>query len=204
MFSSRCCADRGILPIMTNDTSLLIPGNDVVHRLVHTALAAELTGEASLLIIDAGTGPEMKEYVSKHPGWTARFHVGAIEEAPEEQQDAAVLLFMLHHIPDEEKAAMLCGIADRLKPGAPFLMATLFGDPETTRFKRMNDLRKAWAIEQGIEPAMAEQFCDPRRDDMHIVSEERLKGLFREGGFIDAQRIYQALTVGLWLARAPR
>src|SRR5262249_52713224 len=118
--------------------------------------------------------------------------------------DAATLLLVLHFIPDDEKEALLASISERLKPGAPFLMATLFGDINSTRFLRLNDARTAWAVAKGMDPQVAKELCDPKRKDMHIVSEERLKSLLRSAGFIDVQRVCQMLNVGLWFARISR
>src|SRR5262249_45206284 len=133
-----------------------------------------------------------------------RLHHGLVEDLPEEAFDAASLLLVLHFVPDEEKAALLSAIAERLKPGAPFLVATLFGESGSTRYLRLCTARKNWAVSKGMSLNQAAELCDPSRPDIHVVSEERLKTLLRDAGFIDVQRIYQALTVGLWFARLQR
>lgn len=145
-------------------------------------------------------------------GNRAELKVGTVETLPENQEyDAAAMLLVLHFIPDQEepeepgpKEALLSAIADRLKPGAPFLMASLFGDPHSTRYKRLIALTKSWAISRGMDPQKAAELCDPARTDLHPVPEERVKLLLRRAGFIDVQRVYQALAVGAWLARKPR
>lgn len=210
----------------------LIPGYEVLHDLSDLILSAELPANASLLVGGAGTGMEIARSGARHPAWTflgvdpsepmvatgrqriqnagiserVRWVVGSVEDLPEEETfDAATLLLVLHFIPDHgEKEALLSAIADRLKPGAPLLMATMFGEPDSTRYKRLVSFSKAWAISQGMEADKAAELCNPARTDLHIVSEERVKALLRNGGFIDVQRIYQALSIGLWLARTPR
>lgn len=207
-----------------------IPGYEVLHAIAETLLAKELPEKASVLAVGVGTGAEILEWGAKHPGWQfvgtdpaeamvaqaqeklavaglidrTRLHVGDVTGLPEDAFDAATLLLVLHFVPAEEKVVMMESIADRLKPGAPLLVANLFGEVESTRFKRLTDARKAWAVAKGLPAEMAEEFCNPQRPDMHITTEEDMKKLLRNAGFIDIQRVFQALTVAMWFARAPR
>lgn len=207
-----------------------IPGYEVLHAIAETLLATELKETASILTVGVGTGPEILEWAPRHPGWSfygtdtapamlklaqekvnaaklsdrVRLKAGDTDEWPDETFDAATLMLVLHFVPKADKLDMLASIADRLNPGAPFLIANLFGEIDSTRFKRLNTGRKAWAVSKGLSTEAAEEFCDPHRSDMHIVPEESLKSLLRDAGFIDIQRVYQALTVGVWFARVPR
>ena len=207
-----------------------IPGYELMHRLCETVLAAELPENASLLIVGAGTGHEIVEWGPKHPGWRfagtdpsapmlelaktriaaaglldrTELHAVLTEQLPAGPYDAATVMLVMHFLSDEQKAELLSAIADRLSPGAPVLIANLFGDPGTTRYKRMNDYRKAAAMSLGMSLKDAEEFCDPARKDLFIVPEERLKVLLRDAGYIDVQRLVQSFAVGLWLARTPR
>jgi tRNA (cmo5U34)-methyltransferase len=218
----------------TYDTRIrrMVPGYDVLHRLADTCIAADLGPEASVLMVGAGTGTEVLESGLRHPLWTltavepapdmsligrtaietkglsarVHWHEGPLDtlEAPE-PFDAATLMLVLHFLSDkDEKSALLSGIADRLKPGAPFVIASYFGDPGATRTKKLYDLSQAWAVSNGMTPEDALNKLDPNRRDMHVVSEERIKGLLRETGFIDVQRIYQGLLIGAWAARTQR
>jgi tRNA (cmo5U34)-methyltransferase len=209
-----------------------IPGYEILHDLSETILAAELPPQASLLVVGAGTGMEILDWAPKHTGWRfvgvdpseamvavarrklaaasltdrAQLIAGTVEALPEKESfDAATLLLVLHFLPDQgEKEELLGAIAGRLKPGAPLLFASLFGDPESARYKRLVSLTKSWAIARGMDPQKAEELCDPARKDLHVVPEERIKILLRHAGFIDVQRIYQAFAIGAWLARVPR
>jgi tRNA (cmo5U34)-methyltransferase len=208
-----------------------IPGYEILHALSETILAAELPEKAAVLVAGVGTGMEILDWAPKHPGWrfvavdpseamiavarekvsaaslSARVQLkaGTVDTLPEGPYDAATLLLVLHFLPDNgEKEEILSAIAHRLKPGAPFVMATMFGDPETTRHKRLIALTQSWAITRGMDPAKAAELCNPARTDLHIVPEERVKNLLRYAGFIDIQRVYQALTIGVWLARTSR
>jgi len=209
-----------------------IAGYETLHGLSETILAAELSADAALLIAGVGTGMEIREWAPKHPGWKfvgvdpseamiavardkirfegvsdrVRLTVGSVATLPVESVfDAATLLLVLHFVPDHgEKEALLAALADRLKPGAPLVIATLFGDPSTTRYKRMISLTKAWAMAHGMDEPKAGELCNPARPDLHVVPEDRIKDLFRYAGFIDVQRVYQAFAIGVWFARKPR
>jgi len=204
-----------------------IPGYEVIHTLSDVLFSLELPENASLLAVGAGTCTELIQWGLKHPRWTflatdtapamltlaeeklkaaamehrVRRYVGEIQEAPQEKFDAAALILVLHFVQASQKVAMLKAIANRLKPGAPFLIATLFGNPDSQEFKQLNAGRKAWTIDKGIDPAAAEQFCDPSRSDMHIVPEAQLLDFLHQAGFTHVQRMYQASAVGLWMAR---
>ena len=209
-----------------------IPGYAVLHKLAGTILAAELLKEASLLIVGAGTGMEILEWGPEHEAWhftasdpspdmlaiakqkltTASLlerislHEGTVDQLPEDAAfDAATLLLVLHFLAtDEERAALLEQIISRLAPGAPFLISSLFGDTESTRYKKQMTWTKAWAIRQGMDPKQAEDHFSPTRKDLCVITEEHLKRLLRDAGFIDVQRFFQTAAFGAWIARAPR
>jgi len=209
-----------------------IAGYEILHSLTETILSSEFPASASLLIAGIGTGMEVRQWAPRHPSWTfvgadpsaamttiaaekikedglsarVRLITGTIETLPEAPLfDAATLLLVLHFVPDNgEKEALFAEIARRLKPGSPFILATLFGDPASTRYKRMIGLTRNWAISRGMDPKKAEELCNPARTDLHVVPEDRIKDLFRYAGFIDVQRVYQAFAIGAWFARSPR
>jgi tRNA (cmo5U34)-methyltransferase len=210
----------------------IIPGYDILHQIVHVVLSAELPAEASVLVVGAGTGQELLQMSQAHSGWRftaiepakpmadiaqeklkragtadrVTWHAGTLEDFPgEDLFDAATLLMVLHLVSEEDQYPLLTSLSERLNPGAPFILADIFGDPTTTRYKRMNTLTKAWAEKAGLDSkALEEVFGSAPRDDFHVFTEERLKGWLKGAGFIDVQRIYQALRVGAWLARTNR
>ncbi len=211
---------------------LRIPGYEILHAVSETVLSDELSPTASILTVGMGTGKEILDWAPKHPGWNflgvdpspamlavaqqqvqagalserVRLKAGTVQSLPEDECfDAATLLLVLHFVPDNGgKEELLSSIVSRLKPGAPFIMASLFGDPETTRYKRMTAFTKSWALARGMDPKKAEELFCTNRTDLHVVPEDRIKNLFRYAGFIDVQRIYQAFSIGMWVARSPR
>ncbi len=209
-----------------------VPGYRVLHDLAGTILSAELAADASVLIVGAGTGMEVLEWGKEHPGWRftasdpseamlslakqklaqaamldrVTLHTGTADQLPEDAVfDAATLLLVLHFLStDEQRHTVLEAIANRLAPGAPFLIATLFGDTDSTRYKKLAAWNKAWSIRQGMDPKQAEEHFSSTRKDLCVIPEERVKGLLRDAGFIDIQRFFQAAGFGAWVCRSPR
>jgi len=210
----------------------MIPGYTTMHRLTEVFLSTELPETASILMVGAGTGAEVVECGTRHPGWTltavdpssemvklgrqktddkglsSRVHwhdISLKNLTMEEPFDAATLLLVLHFLPDDGgKSALLEHIAERLKPGAPLVLSTFVGDPANTRTKKIYELSKANAIANGLDRAEVEDKLNLNRKDIHLVPEERIKALLRDSGFIDAQRIVQGLAMMTWIARTNR
>jgi tRNA (cmo5U34)-methyltransferase len=209
-----------------------IPGYDVLHQMMDVMLSAQLSDEASVLVVGAGTGQELLTLSQAHPGWRftaiepakpmieiatekltrtgaadrVTWFEGNAEDFPgDDVYDAVTMMMVLHFIPEENQYALLQDLADRLNPGAALVMADIFGDPETTRYKRMEAFTQAFAVRSGLDPKSVEDVFRPfPRADFYAFTEERLKGWLREAGFIDVQRFYQAFRVGAWIARTNR
>ena len=210
----------------------MVPGYEVVLQLTDIVLGAELPKDARVLIVGAGTVAEVVACGKSHPDWRITAVEPSVEmskigraktdaaglsarvewqETPlkklstSEPYDAATLLLVLHFLPDDGgKAALLENIAERLKPGAPLVLSTFVGDPQTTRSKKIYDLCRAWAVAHGVPPEEAAEKISLSRPDVYTISEERIKVLLRNAGFIDVQRIYQALAATAWSARTNR
>lgn len=208
-----------------------IPGYQTLHDLTAVALGAELPEDAKLLIVGAGTGHEIVTLGAQHSKWTftaidpsepmltiarqrtqeagmsdrVQWIQGTVDEVELEGDfDAATMLLALHFVPRAEKSNHLAAIRRHLRPGAPFILADSFGDPETTRFKRYLHLMKEWGRAHGLDESYLAELYDPTRKDLHRVPEDVIKALLRDAGFIDIQRLFQAYFIGAWLARAPR
>lgn len=184
---------------------------------------------ARVLVVGAGgTAGEIVAAARLEPGWTflavdpsepmmalAQTHLavaglshrvetvlGSIADLPPDAVfDAAIMIGVLHHLPtDAEKQDILAQIAQRLKPGAPFVVAGNY------RAYASNPLlMAAWANRwrmNGAEPDEVEaklnkilQGAEPPK------SEEAVLALLTEAGFEDARRFFASLFWGAWLAR---
>ena len=206
----------------------VVPGYDVLHRLIRLILYGILDEAAHVLVPGAGTGMEIETLATGRPDWrftaidpspgmieAARqriadeglagrttFHEGTIEDLPgPERFDAASLVLVMHFLPDDgAKAALLRHIAARLQPGAPLILADLFGEPESPPFRRHMDVWGAWQLECGIEAEDVEKGFRHVVKDIHFVSEERIGALLAETGFGPPQPFWRNLAFGAWLA----
>lgn len=106
----------------------VIPGYDVLHRLIRLQLHGALGAEARILVVGAGTGMEIATLVPDRPGWrftavdpapemleaarlrledagfagSTEFHCGQVSGLPERPlYDAACLVLVMHFMPDD-------------------------------------------------------------------------------------------------------
>lgn len=205
----------------------VVPGYEVLHRLVAVLLGGELGGGAHLLIAGVGTGAEIANLASDRPGWrftgfdlsadmlgAARRRVdaagwgervdllrGGVDAVPDTAFDAATLVLVLHFLPDDgTKQAMLSGLAKRLKPGAPLVLADLHGARGTAEFDRLMATWRAWQLDAGIpEPDVDKGFAHIVKD-IHFVPEERLAAMLETAGFGRPERFWGGLLFGGWVA----
>lgn len=126
-------------------------GYDLLFTLTYCFLRALRQPNLDLLVVGAGGGMEIERFLPGNPGWRltgvdpsqdmlalaqaraeslgAQERVelvrGTIDDLPAERRfDAAACLFVLHFLPDDGKLALLRGIAGRLRPEAPLLVAS--------------------------------------------------------------------------------
>lgn len=206
----------------------VMPGYQSLHALVKFLLADCLGEAAHLLIAGVGTGLEIEILGSANPGWRftgfdpsegmidqakarmdrtglaqrAALVVGAIDDLdPAPAFDAATLLLVMHFLPDNgAKLAMLKGIAKRLKPGAPLVLADLHGASDTARHARLMKVWRHWQLAHGLDPEDVEKGFRFIAKNVHFVPETRLFALLHEAGFTGIEHFHQAFLTGGWLA----
>jgi tRNA (cmo5U34)-methyltransferase len=125
-------------------------GYELTFTLVHAYLRSLQDPNLELLVVGAGGGEEIAEFLPTNPGWQitgvdpsqdmlgiaaaraeqrgvddrATLIRGSVDQLPEEQRfAAATCLYVLHFLPDDQKLSLLRGVARRLQPGAPVLIA---------------------------------------------------------------------------------
>jgi tRNA (cmo5U34)-methyltransferase len=126
-------------------------GYDLLFTLTHCFLRALRRPNLDLLVVGAGGGAEIERFLPDNPGWRltgvdpsqdmlalaqakaeslgvisqVTLVKGTVEELPPHTRfDAATCLFVLHFLPDAGKRTLLQGIAERLRPEAPVLVAS--------------------------------------------------------------------------------
>lgn len=128
--------------------------------------------------------------------------LGAVDDLPPGKRfAAATLIGVLHHLPgDKSKRAVLRSIAQRLRPGAPLVLAGNY-----YVYASHPLLLAAWGErwrQQGASPDEVEakrakilQGADPPH------SEEAVAILLNESGFEPPTRFFSSLFWGAWIAR---
>ena len=202
----------------------IIPGYSVLQELIAPVLTARIgRGEASILLSGVGTGAELSElaFQSTHWCFTAvdpspdmlaiagrrAEMLGCIEQVDfrvstlagyhaHRPHDAALSVLVAHFLPDDgEKLQYFRDLADRVKPGAPLILADLAAVYET-------DPRPAlsrWMESVSPDPSMATRVVERMARDFHPVGEARLAELLDEAGFSAPVRFFQALDIAAYV-----
>lgn len=206
-----------------------IPGYEALHSMAATLLQLDLKQDARILIVGAGTGAEILSLSAAHPQWQltgvdpspdmvaiaqqqvienglgdrVKLHVGFTHELPEsELYDAATLMLVMHFVPDHgEKLQLLQSIAQRLKPGAPLILADIYGDKTSAQFAHFITAWKHRMLTLAVPAEKVEEQFQFITSDLNVATEARTIDLLQEAGFEVIERFYTAWIYGGWLAR---
>lgn len=204
----------------------LVPGLAGLQRMTTLLLAERTPATGRVLVLGAGGGLELKEFATAHPGWEfdgvdpsaemlklaretlgplgsrVRLHQGYIDAAPEGPFDSASCLLTLHFVPREARLSTLQQVHQRLKSGAPFVVAHL-SFPQTEPERSLWFSRYvAFAVASGVEPAMAEKAVPAIQSQLDILDPAEEEDLLREAGFTDVSLFYTGFTFRGWVAYA--
>lgn len=208
----------------------LAPGYDVLHDAIASVAASLLGDDAHVLLVGAGTGTEIVRLAQVRPGW--RFtavdpsaemldrcrerveteELGArveyihdeVEALPAGARfDAATSVFVAHFIQEPSaKRRFFRAVARQVRPGAPLLLADLFGDASDEAFgKRLAAWRRSFR-RAGATPDEAERAFARIEQQISFVPEDELAQLLDETGFAIPTRFYQCFLWGAWWSRA--
>jgi tRNA (cmo5U34)-methyltransferase len=124
----------------------------------------------------------------------------AVEDLPlDERHDAATLIGVLHHVPDDgDKQALLQAIATRLVPGAPFILAC-----NRHAYDSEPLLLEAWAMRWRMagagEDAVHAKLGKIRQGAVPPASEEAVEQMLAHAGFATPKRFFSSLFWGAWI-----
>ncbi len=206
-------------------TARLVPGFADMHRMAAVLLAERTPEDGRVLVVGAGGGAELATFTRLHPGWRfdgidpsaemiraavatlgasserVTFHRGYVDAAPMGPFDAATCLLTLHFTTASERQRTLRAIHDRLRPGAPFVVAHLsFGQDEERDLWLAR--YAAFATSSGVDAAKAAAGAAAIRDRLEILSPERDAALIAEAGFVQASTFYVGLCFRGWVVYA--
>jgi tRNA (cmo5U34)-methyltransferase len=123
------------------------------------------------------------------------------EQSEEQSYDAATCLLVLHFLRGlESKRALLRQISARLKPGAPFCLASINGNPQASAFSIQMQAWKSHMLSQGISLENWERFAASMGRESDPVPDTVIQELLADAGFTDVTRYFGAFLIDAWFA----
>lgn len=203
----------------------LVPGFVDLQRMTRLLLAERAGAEATILVVGAGGGLELKAFAEAEPAWRlvgvdpsaemlklarltlgplaerAQLHEGYVAMAPEGPFDGACCLLTLHFVPARERLATLEEIRRRLKPGSPFVVAHHSLPDGETRNLWLQRFA-AFAADNGVQLDQAQGGAKAIGERLAILPPEAEVDLLRSAGFTEPQLFYAAFTFRGWVSFA--
>jgi tRNA (cmo5U34)-methyltransferase len=131
-----------------------------------------------------------------------QLHEGTIDVAPDGPFDAAVSLLTFHFIARDERLPTLQKIRQRLRKGAPLVLAHI-------SFPQSEPERSAWIARHvafgapdGTDPAAMESARQAIGSRLTILAPDEEEAMLREAGFRDVSLFYAGLSFRGWVAYA--
>lgn len=203
-----------------------VPGLESLHRMTSMLLGEKAPEKGRILVVGAGGGLELKALAKANHGWTfdgvdpspdmlglarettaddaARIslHNGDISAAPDGPFDGAVCLLVFHHLPLEERIKTLNGVRQRLRPGAPFVLAHVSFSQNVQERSIWIDRHISYGAVQGTDPAKLGEARVAMRERLSILEPGKEEALLREHGFDGITNFYTAFSFRGWVAYA--
>ncbi len=219
-------ADSSALSDYARKTARLVPGWADLQRMAALLVAERAPQHASVLVVGAGGGVELKAFAEMYSMWRfvgvdpskpmlelaestlgplasrALLHHGYVETAPEGPFDAATCLLTMHFVAVEERLDMLREIRRRLVHGAPFVMAHMSFPQDDGERELWLSRYAAFAICSGVDPENARNAASTIGARLPILSPGDEEALLSDAGFTGVHLFYAGLAFRGWVAHA--
>lgn len=204
-----------------------VPAVHALHQMTGLLLAEHVPADGQVLVLGAGGGMELKAFADAHAGWRfagvdpsaemlalaertmghaaqrVQWVQGYIDSAPLTPFDGATCLLTLHFLPADERLRTLRALRQRLKPGAPLVIAHHSvpdaPDEKATWFRRYAAFRAL----NGIATPNPHSAAADIANRLPLLSPEAEVELLQQAGFERPSLFYAALTFKGWVAYAP-
>lgn len=206
---------------------IALPTYEQLFPLADSFLKTKLNDNAQLLVVGAGGGAELLFFNQVNPNWQitgvdpseqmikfanekviqagitekVSLFLGLTNQLPlEPNYEGATCILVLHFLPDDgSKLELLRSIAERLKPGSPLVIVSLYGNKESVDFKlSMEAWKKHFQSKGGTSEEISELEENLLR--LPIVPEIRIKELLNEAGFQQVTHFFKTYNFGGWFA----
>jgi tRNA (cmo5U34)-methyltransferase len=219
-------SDRERIANYADGPKRFTPGLEAVHRMTAILLAERTPPEASLLVLGAGGGLELKALAEAQPDWRftgvdpagpmldlarqalgsdasrAELIEGYIDDAPTGPFDAATCLLTLHFLERGERIRTLHEMHRRIKPNAPLIVVhSSFPQHEPDRTRWLTRYA-AYAVASGADPMQVEQAREAVTASLALLDPHEDEACLREAGFREVEQFYAAFTWRGWVATA--
>jgi tRNA (cmo5U34)-methyltransferase len=204
-----------------------VPGFHALQRMAALLLAEVVPEKGHVLVLGAGGGLELKAFAETQPGWhfvgvdpsaemlklatatlgpfaaRVELHEGYIDTAPTGPFDGATCLLTLHFLTVQERLQTLTALRDRLKPGAPLVVAHhSFPQAEAAKARWLHRYA-AFAISSGVPESNAKNAIDAINNRLPLLTPGEDVALLREAGFDAIELFYAGFTFKGWVAYTP-
>ncbi|MBK5957129.1 methyltransferase [Rhodoplanes elegans] len=218
--------DPAMVARYTDGPRRFVPGFDDLHRMTGLLLAERVPSDATVLVLGAGGGLELKALAEAQPGWRfvgvdpaaemlrlaertlgplaarVQFVKGLVDDAPEGPFDAATCLLTLHFLDADERRRTVGEIRRRLRPGAPFVAAhSSFPQAAAERSVWLSRYA-AFAVASGAEPELAESARKAVEAHLPLLDPAEDEAVLKDAGFSGVSLFYAAFTWRGWVAYA--
>lgn len=208
-----------------DETPKKVPGFADLHRMAMLLLAERAPEAAAILVVGAGGGLELKALADAQPRWQfvgvdpsaemldlagrilgprrarVRMHHGYVEAAPAGPFDGATCLLTLHFLTRGDRLRTLLAIRERLKPGAPMVVAH-HSAPDHGPLAPWLTRSAAFAAGTAVDFAKASASAATMAARLPILTAAADEALLREAGFADVGLFYAGFSFRGWVATA--
>lgn len=217
--------DPTLLSTYVHLTPQRVPGFFDLHRMALILLSERAPQDARVLALGAGGGLELKTFASERPNWTFvgvdpsrqmldlaaitlgpllnRIHLveGYIEDAPSERFDGATCLLTFHFLNRAERLQVLRQLRDRLRSGAPLVVAHHACPPEVDPEEWLTR-SVMFAAGSEANTAQAARSAKAMMKRLSLLNDEEEVELLRQAGFAKPVLFYAGYTFRGWVAYA--
>ncbi len=203
-----------------------LPSYDAMLRLTQTFYHSTLPEKAELLVVGSGSGNEILQLAEHKPAWSfvgidpseamlqiaeerlkslpnqISLYQGTILDTklPTAEFDAASCILVLHFIiGDQEKLATLKEIANNLKPGAPFVLVSKYGQPGSLETELQFDLWRAYWLQHTKLTSSEVADMEKSIRSLSFMPEEDILTLLQKAGFTKPSRFFATTLFGGWI-----
>jgi tRNA (cmo5U34)-methyltransferase len=208
---------------------IVVPGYNLMHRIAASFLHATIPSTSSILVIGAGTGTDVITLRAYNSEWqitgidpsaemlqiarekidSTRFHEGIRLECCKIEDfrndtlyDVAVLSLVLQMYPDDgSKRELLQMVAQHIKREGRIVLIDTYGNRESLQFNQTVEALKIQTTQMGFTPDESEKDVESVRERFYLVSEQRIRSILSEAGFVRIEQIFHAYITGVWIAQ---